>query len=202
MQFFQNYKAIFTILDIPEVSREWINDLEIGTLISSNTPKAYKEWVQNKNYRPLITQKSVEWRTREEQLPSSKEDIDLIQTIYNHYDNPYEFEKCAAEIVRLMDQNVLTVDLTRPWVDGGRDGLGKYKIGHGATSIEVDFAMEAKRYDIKNSIGVKETSRLISRIRQRQFGILVTTSYVHKQAYKEITDDGHPIIILSAVIRC
>ena len=41
-------------------------------------------------------------------------------------------------------------------------------------------------------------SRLISRIRYRQFGVLVTTSYVHKQAYQEVVDDGHPILIVTA----
>ena len=41
-------------------------------------------------------------------------------------------------------------------------------------------------------------SRLISRIRYRQFGVLVTTSYVHEQAYKEIMEDGHPILVVSA----
>jgi hypothetical protein len=40
-------------------------------------------------------------------------------------------------------------------------------------------------------------SRLISRLRHRQFGILVTTSHVAPQAYKEIRTDQHPIVILS-----
>lgn len=41
-------------------------------------------------------------------------------------------------------------------------------------------------------------SRLISRIRYCQFGIIVTTSYVQKQAYEEIIEDQHPILIISA----
>ena len=41
-------------------------------------------------------------------------------------------------------------------------------------------------------------SRLISRIRYRQFGVMITTSYVHEQAYKEIMEDGHPILVVSA----
>ena len=45
---------------------------------------------------------------------------------------------------------------------------------------------------------MKETSRLISRLRHRQFGILVTTSYVGDQAYKEIVEDNHPMLILAA----
>lgn len=41
-------------------------------------------------------------------------------------------------------------------------------------------------------------SRLISRIRYRQFGVMLTTSYVHKQAYQEVIEDGHPILIVTA----
>ena len=44
----------------------------------------------------------------------------------------------------------------------------------------------------------REMSRLISRIRYRQFGIMVTTGYVDNQAYSEVVDDGHPILIVTA----
>jgi hypothetical protein len=43
---------------------------------------------------------------------------------------------------------------------------------------------------------VKEVSRLISRIRHRQFGVLVTTSVIGRQAYKEFREDNHPIIFI------
>ena len=59
--------------------------------------------------------------------------------------------------------------------------------------------MEAKCYAPSHGVGVKEMSRLISRIRYRQFGIMITTSYVDKQAYQEVVEDGHPILIVSAV---
>lgn len=125
----------------------------------------------------------------------------MIEQIYNFYSNSersaYDFEMCAVEIVRLMDKNVISCDRTRPWRDGGRDAVGKYRIGSEVNGIEVDFAIEAKRY--KNGVGIKETSRLVSRLRHRQFGVLVTTSYLSDQAYKEIIDDQHPIIVISAI---
>ena len=64
--------------------------------------------------------------------------------------------------------------------------------------LEIDCALEAKCYDINNAVGVRQMSRLISRIRYRQFGILITTSYVDQQAYKEVVEDGHPILIVTA----
>ena len=59
--------------------------------------------------------------------------------------------------------------------------------------------MEAKCYALNNGVGVKETSRLISRLLHRQFGILITTSYVSPQAYSEVRSDGHPIVVMAAV---
>lgn len=97
-----------------------------------------------------------------------------------------------------MDKNVIECVNTRPWLDGGRDALGKYRIGNNDNFIEAEFAIEAKCYDLENSVRIKDTMRLISRLKYRQFGILVTTSYVHYQAYKEIIEDGHPVLIISA----
>ena len=58
--------------------------------------------------------------------------------------------------------------------------------------------LQAKRYALTTSVGVKDTSRLISRLRYRQFGVFVTTSYIADQAYKEIRKDGHPVIVVCA----
>jgi Restriction endonuclease len=46
----------------------------------------------------------------------------------------------------------------------------------------------------ESGVGVKELSRLISRLRHRQFGILVTTSYLGHQAYEELRSDRHPVL--------
>jgi hypothetical protein len=48
-----------------------------------------------------------------------------------------------------------------------------------------------------NPVGVKEVARLISRIRHREFGVLVTTSFIGRQAYEEVRQDLHPIIFFS-----
>jgi len=97
-----------------------------------------------------------------------------------------------------MDKNFELFELTRPWRDGGRDATAKYRIGSTQNPVLVDCAIEAKCYAEDISVGVKPMSRLISRLRYRQFGILVTTSYVHSQAYREIIEDGHPILVINA----
>jgi hypothetical protein len=111
------------------------------------------------------------------------------------------FESCATSIISKLDGNFIDFSLTRPWRDGGRDAIGYYEIKPGGKAnhpLKIDCALEAKCYSRDTAVGVKQMSRLISRIRYRQFGILITTSYVDNQAYKEVVEDGHPILIVTA----
>ena len=52
---FQNYRATFTILDDPRISRAWIDDLRIGKIPSPHAPSAWRNWVETGEYRPLIS---------------------------------------------------------------------------------------------------------------------------------------------------
>lgn len=197
---YQNYKSIFTVLDIPQIDRRWLEDLEYGNGYDSQyAPKAWKRWVDKHEYRPLITEKNpIQYRKANEQLPiPGSLEYQMLETLINHFADPYAFEACACKIAQIMDSNIISIETTRPTRDGGRDAVGKYRVGTVVNGIELEFALEAKRYKINNAVGVKETSRLISRIKHRQFGIFVTTSYVGDQAYKEIIEDEHPIVIIS-----
>lgn len=199
-QRFQNYKATFTILDLPQISRKWFKELAEGTpaVECKNAPDQWVKWVKTGKYTPLIAKRSQPIRNRKEQLPSTKSESDILSVVYEFFrSDPYRFETCAAHLLRISLPNIVELDLTRRYRDGGRDGVGKLRIGSIESSILVDFAIEAKCYAVANSVGVREVSRLISRLRHRQFGVLITTSWLHDQAYKEIVEDGHPVIILS-----
>jgi len=197
---FQNYRALFTILDVTIVSREWIRDIQKGHAVTSkHVPDVWLRWVGHRKYTPLYSPLTIEVRSKAQQIPANGNDEKIIEAIYDRFENPFEFEKCAMEIARLMMPNIRRIDLTRPWRDGGRDATGYYSIGEGHSRVDVEFALEAKRYALNSAVGVEPMSRLISRLRHRQFGILVTTSYVHDQAYKEIKVDGHPVVIISAI---
>lgn len=196
---FQNYRATLTVLDVPSVPRAWITDIRNSVIDSTATPLAWRKWVTSGSPSPLRSIPAVVTRTRQEQLPTTSEDIRMLDAIRARFeDRPTDFEACACKIAEMLLPGIVSTDITRPSRDGGRDAVGKYRIGFGTTAIEVDFALEAKCYSATNSVGVKATSRLISRLRHRQFGILVTTSYIHRQAYQEIVDDNHPIVVISA----
>ncbi|MDA8119218.1 MAG: restriction endonuclease [Gammaproteobacteria bacterium] len=197
---FQNYKSTFTILDVPVVSRAWVKDIQAGNAISSpHAPGPWLDWVGGRKFKPLksVPVKSV--RSRQQQIPGSPELAAYANLVYEFYKkDPHAFERCAMELARLFMPAIHSWEITRPWRDGGRDALGTYRIGRGAGAIDVDFAMEAKCYGMNNGVGIKPVSRLISRLRHRQFGILVTTSYLDRQAYQELVEDGHPVVIISS----
>ena len=197
---FQNYRARFTILDAPTITRQWLEELggqKADTSVSA--PDTWRLWVESGERHALIAARSIEHRRKLEQLPDSNAARGMISAIHEWFTGrPHDFEKCAAAIARMMLPDIATMDLTRPSRDGGRDAIGQLRIGSGPASILVDFALEAKCYALESAVGVREISRLISRLRHRQFGILVTTSYLEAQAYKEIKQDQHPIIIIAA----
>src|SRR5438045_8600936 len=96
----------------------------------------------------------------------------LVSFFKAHPDREYALEKRAGEILKLMDKNIEDIERTRFWRDGGRDGVGKYRIGTAATDGIVDFALEdkCKTPAANNSSGVREPTRLISRMSARQIG--------------------------------
>jgi len=197
-QRFQNYKAVFTILNVPSLTRAWIEDIRNGAPITANAPSEWLAWIKSGQPTPLRSVPTLSHRTKEQQVPASAEDKRMLTAVYQAFrERPHEFEACAAALAEMLLLGIVSIDLTRLSRDGGRDAIGRFRIGSDVTAIGVEFALEAKCYDPQSSVGVRETSRLISRLRHRQFGILVTTSYVNAQAYKEIQEDNHPVLIIS-----
>src|SRR4051794_37606920 len=96
----------------------------------------------------------------------------------------------------MMSNETVLATPTRRSADGGRDAYGQLLIGPEADRIRLSYSLEAKCYAPDTGLGVKATSRLISRLRHRQFGVLVTTSFVNRQAYTELREDGHPVIVI------
>ena len=197
---FQNYKAIFSVLNIDKISRKWINDIIVGDLLSENCPSPYLNWVKTGVYNNLKSNNSRKWRNKFEQIPTENKELEIIKTLHLFFkDDPYRFEECAGKLFELMDKNVASWGVTQMARDGGRDVIGKYRIGTVDNEVIVDFAIEANCLELDSGVGVKGSSRLISRIKNRQFGVLVTTSYLGSQPYQEILEDGHPILVIAAI---
>ncbi len=208
---FQNYKAYFTILNTSAgckaesgfgISLAWLNDIEKGFAYESDyAPKAWRQYIGKSTYVPLIARQEKFKKSKEEQLPSDNGKLQMLKALHDFFiikDRGYSFEKFAAYITECMDEAIVDIDVTRPFKDGGFDAEGRYRIFKNVeNSVYVDFYLQAKCYSQTTAVTVTDTSRLISRIKNRQFGIMITTSYIADQAYKEIIEDGHPIVIIN-----
>lgn len=204
---FQNYEAYFTILDTGKnaIPRKWIETLIYDHANNLKyAPDVWKKFINEgrNGIQALRAPKIFKIPSRYEQLQSDEEGHKCLSFIREYYsDFPQGFEACATDIISKMDSNFVDFSLTRPWRDGGRDAIGYYTISTGGKAnypLKIDCALEAKCYAENHAVGVREMSRLISRIRYRQFGILITTSCVDAQAYNEVVEDGHPILIVTA----
>ncbi len=75
--------------------------------------------------------------------------------------------------------------------------VATYRIGHDLHAVILEASIEAKRWKTDSAIGVKPMMRLISRLKHRDLGVLVTTSYFDKQVQQELIEDGHPVLLVS-----
>ena len=203
-QRFQNYRAVFTVLDVAVIRRDWILDLATGNCGSEYAPKAWVDWRETGSYSPLKAEPTMVFRTLEQQTPDTTLKSEILSCVWHYFkDAPIVFEAFAARIYQMTDSRVIIDEITRGTIDGGRDAIGRYMLGMGDDPVYAEFSLEAKCYrpplngESANTIGVREVSRLISRIRHRQFGVLVTTSVVARQAYEEVREDRHPIVFIS-----
>lgn len=208
---FQNYRALFTILNTSSgdgvekgfgINLAWITDIESGRAFDSQyAPKEWKKFIMQQRYSPLFARVESSVKTKEEQMPDSYEKWAILRTVHDYFiqkDHGYGFELFARDMAETIDQSVVDLVVTRPYKDGGIDAEGKYKIFRNADhAVYVDFYLQAKCYKDNHGVSVSDTSRLISRIKNRQFGIMMTTSYVNDQAYQELLDDGHPIVLIT-----
>lgn len=193
---FQNYRARFSVLDVDNIPRAWIDSILAGHP-ERHAPRVWLEWRETGVARRLVAPRSIEIRNRDEQLPTTPSEAAMLAAIHSHFaGRPHDFEHCAAQIWLMLAPETDELQVTRRSRDGGRDAIGTYQVGPPADRIKIDFALEAKCYAPTNSVGVREVSRLISRLRHRNFGVLVTTSWVHPQAYREIREDQHPVAIV------
>ncbi len=199
-QRFQNYRAIFTILDCGVISGEWVRHVFNTRLLEIDDPRIpanFLTWIKTGRIRALQSE-PIRTRSIDEQKPSNDLQVQLVDAIYERCKHdPFVFEPVAAEIWRIACSSPLEMEMTRRYRDGGRDAIGNLILGPKSDAIKISFALEAKLYNPLNRVGVRETSRLISRLKMREFGVLVTTAVLDRQAYEEIRQDGHPIVVIS-----
>lgn len=197
-QRFQNYRSIFTIFNEEAISRFWLDDMVAGVrpIDSANCPKSWTYWVETGIYNALQCKNEVNSRSKNDQLLATNEERRVLEFVVKNLSDR-EFEYASAEIVRLLDTSFRDLLVTRATKDGGRDVIGYYYLGHSKHQVRLSVFIEAKKWKQTSAIGVKPMMRLISRLRHRDVGVFVTTSYFDKQIQNELIEDGHPVMLIS-----
>jgi hypothetical protein len=155
-QRFQNYRARFTVLDEPVISRHWLDEVLAGDPLGPSCPAPWRSWVEGRAYRPLAAPATTVIRSKPAQTPPDPGGQAILATIHSYFSSdPHGFEACAVELWRMIAPATGAVDLTRPSRDGGRDAVGQYMIGPLADRLAVEFALEAKCHHPSRAVGVR-----------------------------------------------
>ena len=195
---FQNYRALFTILAEEKVARPWLEDLVAGVppATSTHCPRRWQQWVKTGLYSPLRCERRREPRSRADQMPRTPQETAVLRAVHEALSDR-EFEFAASALTRLIDARFGDLVVTRPVRDGGRDGIGSYRVGHDQHQVLVSVSVEAKRWRTDRAVGVKPMMRLISRLKHRDVGVFVTTSFFDQQVQNELIEDNHPVLLVT-----
>ncbi|WP_045517864.1 protein NO VEIN domain-containing protein [Clostridium sporogenes] len=92
----KNYKAIFTILDVQQINRKWLEDLEEENgLLSQYAPIEWKVWIEGAKYNTLLA-KEIEEQIGQDSNESNTEK-DLLENI-----NIDELDELVKNIDKLL----------------------------------------------------------------------------------------------------
>jgi hypothetical protein len=131
-----------------------------------------------------------------DQLPATAEEKAVLAQLMEGL-TAREFEFAAAALVQLMDPRFVELVVTPAVKDGGRDVVGRYRVGHDLHQVMLNACVEAKHWNPMSAIGVKPMMRLVSRLKHRDVGVFVTTSFFDAQVQEELIEDRHPVLLVS-----
>jgi hypothetical protein len=144
---FQNYRSLFTILRQETVSHAWLEDLVkgVGSTESTHCPDVWRRWISTGLYTPLKCVREIRPRSVKTQLPHSDVEWNVLRFVHERL-TPREFEFFAAELVKLMDDRFSDTVVTRYVIDGGRDVIANYRVGHDLHQVALAAYIEAKHW--------------------------------------------------------
>ncbi|MGG5890710.1 hypothetical protein ACLF3G_26805 [Falsiroseomonas sp. HC035] len=113
-QRFQNYRAVFTILDVAKVDRAWLNAIRVGEKLGPTCPKPFRQWVETGRAKALRAEPVKRTRSAAEQLGRTSSQRAVARAVYDYFlGSPIAFEHFAAAVARMMDTNIVSLDVTR-----------------------------------------------------------------------------------------
>ncbi|MFI6582902.1 restriction endonuclease [Embleya sp. NPDC050493] len=193
---FVNYEATFTVLDVPVVPRAWLDRLYAGTAVPADAPSAWREWIETGRRRPLVpTPVRSPRELREHRHATDPASTALLDVVGEYFrGDPYRFERWALEIWAEIDSNVdpHTLDITMR--NGRSESTGRYFVGPEMRRTPMRFAFVADNGG--KPVRTAAVHRLLARLHQAAFAVLVTTSQLDKNAYAEARAAAQPLVLI------
>lgn len=127
----------------------------------------------------------------------SESDItDFLKSFIEYFHNGYEFEFFLKEFLYKIGLD--EIQLTQKSKDGGYDLTAiRHGIGKISNNDKTNYLIQAKKYNIKNPIGVSTVRELRGVIPPGYKGIIITTSHFTKDAIIEAENDiSRPIVLI------
>src|ERR1700722_3361659 len=84
-QRFQNYRATFTILDVPVVKRAWLSNIAAGDGLSTNAPGPWVDWIKKGRYKAFTSESTTVIRSQEAQTPAAPAKVAILEVVWNHF---------------------------------------------------------------------------------------------------------------------
>jgi hypothetical protein len=97
-QRFQNYKSLFTVMDIATLSRDWVNDILAGNPNSKHAPQVWHDWISTGHYSPLKSVPTTIIRSESEQQPDTPLKKTILNAVWSHFDHENESEKNVGRL--------------------------------------------------------------------------------------------------------
>lgn len=193
----KNYRCELAILDEETINMDWLNgrvNANDFNFINTNQPKAWSEYTKGRIRRIEVFKKDI--KSKASQLPCNNNEFEILKTLCNL--TPLQFEAAIVEIFRELPLVHHNITRTRLCKDGGFDFAGEFSLPF-PLEYKIKFLGEVKKYDLNNSVGPGQVSRLVARLGRGEYGIFVTTSYYTKQSQEEALKDAYPIKLYSGI---
>lgn len=201
----QNYRAVFTLLDVPTIPRAWIDDLEAGQINSNHRPIVWNMWRKSGLYRPLKSKRPQRYPSIQDQLPKHADGKAMLLKLYRYfYADAYTFLHFAAQLYARSDPRIKLGRVRRVAPDHYNIITAQYRLGI-ENNIYLSFAIDAKCYNPgtgnrkRKSVGEKDIEKLLSRLERHHFAVLVTTSVVTPEAHEAILNQNYPVVCIAGM---
>lgn len=137
-------------------------------------------------------------RTVEQQLPDDPVGVAMLEVFERWFERrESEFIHAAVAIWKLIEPSTGQYRVLAP-----RRGVepvveGKFLLGPIDDRIALDFVLTGTGCTKRVGVGQAIINRLLGRVRNMHFGVIVTLGYIEENVYRTLRSDGDPIVVVT-----